>query len=56
MMFSGAAKTEYTSNDAKSFAPSSCSANNTDNTKKVNFAFFTGIASAVSVFLMSLDC
>ena len=54
MMFSGAAKTGYTSNDAKSFAPYSCSANNTDNTKKVNFAFFTGIALAVSVFFFAV--
>lgn len=53
MMFSCVSKSAYTSNDATDFAPSSCSANDTTNTNKVNFDFFTGIAAAVSVFFFA---
>lgn len=53
-MYSSVRTAEYSSNDAKKFAPSSCSAANTESAKTINSVYFTGIAYAVSVFFFAV--
>lgn len=58
MAFSSVKATEYSRNDAKSFAPSSCSADNTAtdkaSTENTNCIYYTDIAFAVSVFFFAV--